>query len=73
MRCVVHGDDFTFLGNDEGLDWATTIMQEEYDIKLRGRLGPDKADQKSITILNRCLEWRQDGIHYEPDPGQVKS
>ena len=61
---MVHGDDFTFLGNDEGLDWATTIMQEEYDIKLRGRLGPDKADQKSITILNRCLEWRQDGIYY---------
>ena len=43
-------------------------MQEEYDVKIRGRLGPDKHDQKSITILNRCLEWRADGLYYEPDP-----
>ena len=68
IRCVVHGDDFTFLGNDEGLDFATTIMKEEYDINLRERLGPEKGDQKSITILNRFVDWRQDGIYYEADP-----
>ena len=68
IRLVVHGDDFTFLGNDQALDWCTTIMQEEYDIKLRGRLGPEKHDDKSMRILNRCLEWRSDGLHYEPDP-----
>ena len=43
-------------------------MQEEYDIKLRGRLGPEKHDDKSMRILNRCLEWRSDGLYYEPDP-----
>ena len=68
MSVVVHGDDFTFLGDDVALDWCTTIMQEEYAIKNRGRLGPDKHDQKSITILNRCVEWRSDGIDYEADP-----
>ena len=68
IRLVVHGDDFTSLGNDQALDWCTTIMQEEYDIKLRGRLGPEKHDDKSMRILNRCLEWRSDGLHYEPDP-----
>ena len=68
LGVVVHGDDFTFLGDDAACDWATTIMQEEYDIKLRGRLGPAKHDQKSVTILNRCLEWRNDGLYYEPDP-----
>ena len=68
IRVVVHGDDFTFLGSDSELDWVTTVMTEEYDIKLRGRLGPHKGDQKSITILNRCVEWRHDGIYYEPDP-----
>ena len=68
ISLVVHGDDFTFLGDDSALDWCTTIMQEEYDIKLRGRLGPEKHDQKSMTILNRCLEWRSDGIYYEADP-----
>ena len=39
---VVHGDDFTFLGDDASLDWCTTIMQEEYEIKLKYRLGPEK-------------------------------
>ena len=38
-----------------------------YMIKLRGRLGPEKHDQKFIRILNRCLEWRTDGLYYEPD------
>ena len=37
-------------------------------MKNRRRLGPDKHDQKSISIVNRCVEWRSDGIHYEPDP-----
>ena len=68
VSVVVHGDDFTFLGDDVALDWCTTVMQEEYDVKNRGRLGPDKHDQKPITILNRCVEWRNDGIYYEPDP-----
>ena len=43
-------------------------MQEDYGIKLRGRFGPEKKDYNKITILNRCLEWRQDGIYYELDP-----
>lgn len=53
--------------DDIALDWCTTIMQEEYDIKNKGRLGPDKHDQKPIAILNRCVKWRSDGIHYESD------
>ena len=61
MRVVLHGDDYTFLGNDTALDWAMTIMQEEYEVKIRGRLGPEKHDDKSKTILNICLEWRSDG------------
>ena len=65
---VVHGDDFTFLGNDASLDCETTIMQEEHDVKLRARMGPDEYDDKSVTILNRCLEWRSDGLYYEADP-----
>ena len=64
----MHGDDFTFLGEDAACDWATTIMMEEYDIKLRGRLGPGKNDDKQITIPNICLERRKDELHYEPDP-----
>ena len=68
VRCVVHGDDFTFLGCDTELDFCTKMMQDQYEVKVRGRLGPDKHDDKSMTILNRCLEWKEDGIHYEADP-----
>ena len=31
-------------------------------------MGQGKNDDKQITILNKCLEWRRDGQHYEPDP-----
>ena len=65
---MVHGDDFTFLGVDVALDYCVNIMSDEYEIALRGRLGPEKKDLKSITILNRCVEWKTDGIYYEADP-----
>ena len=68
IRCVVHGDDFTFLGCEDDLKWCTQMMKDEYEIKLRGMLGPDKHDDKKMTILNRCIEWRKNEIWYEADP-----
>ena len=68
LRLVVHGDDYTFLGSDAQLQWAKKMMSDEYEIKVRGLLGPDKTDDKQIRILNRCLEWRPDGLAYEADP-----
>ena len=72
MRLVVHGDDFTILGNDDQLDWIRTRMQERYTLKTRGRLGPEPEDDKEIRILNRILQWNQEGIWYEPDPRHVE-
>ena len=43
-------------------------MKEEYEIKVRGILGPEVSDDKSIRILNRCVEWRKGCIAYEADP-----
>lgn len=71
-RCNVHGDDFIFLGCDDQLDLCTKIMQDRYEVKIRGRLGPDSKDDKTITILNKCLEWKADGIHYEADQRHVE-
>ena len=68
ITLVVHGDDFSFLGYDPDLDWCKQIMESAYEIKDRGRLGPDSTDSKHIRILNRCLEWRRDGLFYEADP-----
>ena len=68
VRCVVHGDDFTFLGNETELQWCTQMMKDEYEVKVRGLLGPDRKDEKKMTILNRCIEWKKDEIWYEADP-----
>ena len=68
IRCVEHGDDFTFLGCDDQLAVCEQMMKDQYEVKVRGKLGPDAKDDKVITILNRCLEWQADGIHYESDP-----
>ena len=39
VSCVVHGDDFTFEGEDGHLDWIEKLMASWFDIKVRGRLG----------------------------------
>ena len=65
---MVHGDDFTFLGCDDQLDFCTKMMQDKYEVKVRGRLGPGAKEDKTRTILNRCVEWKAEVIHYEADP-----
>ena len=72
VRCVAHGDDFTFLGEDKYLDEVEAQMGAWYDIKVRGRIGADAKDQKEITILNRELKWDLDGLKYAADPKHVK-
>jgi hypothetical protein len=67
IRIVVHGDDFTILGFEESLDWFKTKIQKKYEIKFRGRLGPENKDDKEIRILNRVVYWTKEGIKYEPD------
>lgn len=68
IRRVVHGDDFTFLGCEEDMKWCTQMMKDEYEVKVRGMLGPDRQDDKKISILNRCIEWKKNEIWYEADP-----
>ena len=67
MRAVIHGDDFTILGNELELDWFRDNIQAKFEVKVRGRLGPDANYDKSIRILNRIITWKEDGIHYDAD------
>ena len=32
-----------------------------------GRIGPEPEDGKSMRLLNRVIEWRDDGINLEAD------
>ena len=36
VRCAVHGDDFTFAGDEEELEKCTEMMKAEYEVKVRG-------------------------------------
>jgi hypothetical protein len=67
LRAVVHGDDFTMLGEERELDWFRQMIGQKFEVKFRGRLGPCQGDQKSMRILNRVVEWSEDGIRYEAD------
>lgn len=71
-RCVVHGDDFTFLGYEEQLRSIEEEMRLHYSLTVRGVLGPDPGDTKEITILGRRLLWAQGGISYEADPEHAR-
>jgi len=69
---VVHGDDFTSLGNDEALDWLHEKLAGEYEFKKKARLGPDEGDDKSARLLNRVISWEKDGIALEADQRHVE-
>ena len=72
IDCVVHGDDFTFLGYEEDLLELIKTMTEWFDIKVRGIVGPELKDQNEITILNRTLKWLLWGIQITADPKHVE-
>ena len=67
IQCVVHGDDFTFLGEDADLDWIQVALAEKFDIKIRGRLGDGPGNVQEMRILNRIVQYGPHGITYEAD------
>jgi hypothetical protein len=47
-------------------------MKSWYEVKTRGMLGPDSADDMEINILNRKVVWGDRVITYEADCLNVK-
>ena len=68
ISLVVHGDDFTFVGEDDSLDWIEQHMKRWYEVKIRARLGHDEHDDKEATLLGRIVKWETWGITCEADP-----
>ena len=68
MRCVVHGDDFTFSGSDDSLDWVQSQMEKPFLCKGEGRLGDGPTDLRQARVPNTVVTWESWGIKYEPDP-----
>ena len=69
---LVHGDDFTFVGEDGDLDMVEEKMKEWYDIKVKARFGPGDGDCKEVGVLGRTLRCTKDGYEYEADPKHRK-
>ena len=46
VSLVVHGDDFTALGTEASLQKFECGMQDAFEVKLKGKLGPEKGDKK---------------------------
>ena len=72
IHLVVHGDDFVSSGSESEIKWLHGKMAGQYEVKIRGILGPEENDQKSIRILNRIVEFQPWGIQYEPDQRHVE-
>ena len=67
-RCVVHGDDFTFLCYGDHVKELVDKMGQWYDLTVRGVVGDDDGDDKEVTIFNRTLKHTGDGLEYSADP-----
>jgi hypothetical protein len=48
LRCVVHGDDFVFVGGDDDLAWVQKEMDERFLVKVIGKLGGDAGDLSEL-------------------------
>ena len=68
VRCVVHGDDFTFSGIESELKWVEQQMKRAFVCKVEGVMGPGPEDLKEARVLNRVISWHPWGIRYEADP-----
>ena len=73
VNLVVHGDDFTFVGEGEQLDWVEGTMKEWYEIRVRARLGPDEDDATGAVLLSRHIRWNDWGVSCEADPKHWKA
>ena len=72
MTVFVHGDDFVVSGTEDDMKQVQELFCEKYITKVRGIVGPDPSDMKAIVILNRILQWTEDGITLEADQRHVE-
>lgn len=47
---LLHGDDSTFVGPDQDLDFVLKVLQGQYELKDRGRLGLGSRNKRNIEM-----------------------
>jgi hypothetical protein len=50
LSLAVHGDDFTFCGYEEDLQWIRDLKGSWFEIKVRGILGGDRRMRKKLLF-----------------------
>ena len=45
VRVAAHGDYYTILGGEAGLNWFKEEIMKKFEVKIRGRIGPDDKDE----------------------------
>jgi hypothetical protein len=68
VSCLVHGDDFTFVGERGALEVVEKAMKGWYELKVKARLGEEEGDDKETDILGRRVRCNGAGFEYEADP-----
>ena len=73
IRCLVHGDDFLAVANDEGLKYLDSVLQKAYALKRLGTLGDGPGEDQELSFLNRIVRLTKDDegrrmieIHADP-------
>ena len=57
-----------FTAVDEELDFILKLLQDNYEIKNRGRLGGGPKDVQDIVILGRIVKLHSWGLTWQADP-----
>ena len=55
VRMAVHGNDFVFLSDDEGLKHIDKLLKSKYTAKTWERFVLDDSDAISILLMNRVF------------------
>ena len=67
IYCLVHGDDFVFVADDDELTWCEQLLKAHYICKCV-LIGPDSPAVREARILGRIIRYEAWGIQYEQDP-----
>lgn len=71
VALLVHGDDFAAVGPEAPLEKLRAVLSNNYKVKTE-MLGGGREDAKEVRVLNRVVQWRQDGIALEADPRHIE-
>ena len=72
IYCMVHGDDFVAVGEDEDVEWFKGQALGWFEMEVRGKLGDGEGDEKEMVILGRRMRWTIEGLELEADRAILK-